>query len=134
MPNIVIADAVGLGANRRVKLIGYRYTRKAYKKISTRKDGRIYLEAVRLWLGTTHEPRTGFVRLACYDPDTGEELGDYTATREALAQSENRRAEAEARAEAEQRRAETEARARANAEERIRALEAQLKRSRSRKS
>ena len=86
VPIYVIADAVGLGANRRVTLIGYRYTRKAYKKIA-RAEGwaRIYLEAVRLWLATTHDPKHRFrPALACFDPDTGEELGDYTATRARL--------------------------------------------------
>jgi hypothetical protein len=147
VPIYVIADAVGLGANRRVTLIGYRYTRKAYKPIVPRKDGRIYLEAVRLWLGTTHDPRTGFVRLACYDPDTDEELGDYPATRQELvetralakaesrarAEAEHARAEAEAGMRAERLRAEVEARARVEAEARIRELEAVLKRSSRRK-
>ncbi len=154
VPIYVIADAVGLGANRRVTLIGYRYTRRAYKLIAPRKDGRIYLEAVRLWLGTTHDPRTGFVRLACFDPDTGEELGDYPATRQELmetralakaesharaeaerahAEAEHARAEAEAGMRAERLRAEGEALARAEAEARIRELEAALKRSSRRK-
>ena len=114
VPLYVIVDAVGHGAKRRVKLIGYRYTRKAYKPIAPRKDGRIYLEPLRLWLGITHDRRTGFVRLACFDPATGQELGDYTAISQALAESEHQLAKAEARAEAE-------ARARAEAEERVRA-------------
>jgi hypothetical protein len=150
VPLYVIADAVGLGAKRRLKLIAYRYVRQAYKPIAPGKNGRIYLAPVRLWLGTTHDRRTGFVRLACYDPATGEELGDYPATRHELvetralakaeslaraeaerarAEAERARAEAEAGMRAEQLRAEVEARARAEAEARIRELEAALKRS-----
>lgn len=106
VPLYVIVDAVGHGAIRRVKLIGYRYTRKAFKPIVPRKDGRIYLEPLRLWLGTTHDRRTGFIRPACFDPATGQELGVYTAISQAFAESEHQRAQAEARAE-------TKARARA---------------------
>jgi len=56
----------------------------------------------------------GYDRLACFDPATGEEIGDYTAISQAL--------EAEARA-----LADAESRA-ALAEARIRALEAELNR------
>ena len=118
VPLYVIADVVDRGTKRQVKLIGYRHGPKAYTPIAARKDGRIYLEPLRLWLGTAQDHRTGLVRLACFDPDTGEELGDYTAISQALAASERRRAEAETRAEAELRRAQAEARACAKAEER----------------
>ena len=102
VPLYVIADVVDRGTKRQVKLIGYRHGPKAYKPIAARKDGRIYLEPLRLWLGTAQDHRTGLVRLACYDPDTGAEVGDYTAISQALAASEHHRAEAEARAEAEE--------------------------------
>jgi hypothetical protein len=85
-------------------------------------------------MGITHDRPDALVRLACFDPNTGQELGDYTAISEALSESEQRRAEAEARAEVEHRRALAEARARAAADERVRALEAELKQSRGRKS
>ncbi len=127
VPLYVIADAVGRGAKRRIKLIGYQYERKTYKPILPGEDGRIYLEPVRLWLGITRDRQAGFLRLACFDPDTGVELGDYTAVSQALV-------EARALAEAEHRRAEAEAQARAEAEARIRELEAELKRSRGRRS
>ncbi len=144
VPMYVIADTAGRGGNRRIKLIGYQYEPEAYKPIPVGSDGRIYLEPVRLWLGTTRDRRAGYVRLACFDPDTGDELGDYTAVNRALAEARavahadsEARAEAEARAKAEaQARADAEARsraesqARADAEARIRELEAELKRSR----
>jgi colicin import membrane protein len=155
VPLYVIVDAVGDGAKRRIKLIGYRYTRKAFKLIAPRKDGRIYLEPLRLWLGITQDRRTGIMRLACYDAGTGLELGDYTAISQALAESEQLRAKAEARADTEARaradaeerartealaradaekRVRAEALARADAEERVRTLEARLKRSKARKA
>ena len=52
VPLYVIADVVDRGTKRQVKLIGYRHGPKAYKPIAARKDGRIYLEPLRLWLGT----------------------------------------------------------------------------------
>ena len=91
----VIADAVGRGPRRRVKLIAYRYHRQGYKPIAPDDNGRIYLAPVRLWLGTTHDRLDGFVRLACYDPDSGEELGDAVATRQELVET-RARVEAEA--------------------------------------
>jgi hypothetical protein len=71
------------------------------------------LAPVRLWLGLTRDRLGGFVRLACFDPETGQEVGDYTAISEQLAESEQRRVEAE---------------------ERVRELEAELKKLRGRKS
>jgi hypothetical protein len=93
------------------------------------------------WLGLTRDRLTGIVRLACFDRDTGQELGDYTAISQDLAECEHSRVEAEARAEAEaharaeaEERAHAEAHARAEAEERIRSLEAALTQARRRKS
>jgi len=113
VPLYVIADARGRGARRRLTLIAYEYARKGYKPIAPDKKGRINLEPVRLWLGTTRDARGGYDRLVCFDPDTGEELGDYAAVVEAAAKAvELARAETKARAEA---------------EARIRELEAELK-------
>ena len=154
VPLYLIADAVGRGARRRVKLIGRRYARNGYKLITPGEQGRIYLEPVRLWIGITRDPGKGYERLACYDPETGEELGDYAAIvkdrklARALAEEESRaraeaergRAEAEARTVTEARarveaevRANAEAQARIAAEARVRELEAALKRARRRK-
>jgi colicin import membrane protein len=119
---------------RQITLIGYERAPRRYKRIKPDKRGFIWLAPVRLWLGLTRDRLGGFFRLACFDPHTGEELGDYTAISQALAASERHRADAEVRAEAEERRANAEARARAEAEARIRKLEAELKRFRGRKS
>jgi hypothetical protein len=83
--------------------------------------GWIWLAPVRLWLGQTHDRVGGFARLACFDPETGEEVGDYTALTED-------RDEARALARAEHQRAEAEAKARIKAEARVRELEAALER------
>jgi hypothetical protein len=134
VPLYLIADAVGRDAQRCVKLIGRRYARNGYKPITPGEQGWIYLEPLRLWVGVVRDLRKGHERLACFDPETGQELGNYAAISQKLAESEHHRAEAEARAEVEYRRAEAEARARTEVEERLRALEAELKQSRRRRS
>jgi colicin import membrane protein len=158
VPFYLIADVAVAGEERHIELSGYQLTQNEYELVKPDSRGRIYLEAVRLWVGVTVDPLGGFERLACYDPDTGEELGDFlaalknvarareealTAKRQARAAKRKARAEARARGDAESRaeaesraraeaesRAEAEARARAEAEQRIRALEAELNRSR----
>jgi hypothetical protein len=130
----VIADARESGGERRLTLIGYRYAPRGYRPIKPDAQGRIRLEALGLSIGVKRDPGSSADRLACYDLETGEEVGDYAAESAARAAAEAR-AEAEAqRAEAEARRAEAEARARAEAEARIRELEAALKRRGRRKS
>jgi colicin import membrane protein len=138
VPWYVIADAViEEDDRRRIELILYRRTRAGYRRVKPDAHGRVWLEPVGLWLGQTRDPQGGFMRLACYDPVTDEEVGDYTAISQALAESQARaeaeaaRAEAEAaRAEAEAARARAQAEARTQAEARIRELEAELARSR----
>jgi Uma2 family endonuclease len=120
VPLYVNADARGSGAKRRLKLIGYQYAPKGYKPIAPDKNGRIYLESLRIWVGTKRDPRGGYDRLACFDAETGKELGDYAAVLEAAALAlEQARAEAQARAQA---------------EARIRELEAQIEQLRAHKS
>ena len=121
VPLYVIADGIQDDEHgRKLELKAYRYARGRYVKVRPDARGWIWLDVVGLWLGVTQDPRTGYDRLACYDPE-GRELGDYTAVSQALA------AEAEARAAAE-RQAAAEARARAAAETRVRELEAIIKR------
>jgi Uma2 family endonuclease len=106
VPLYVIADAIqDDGEQRRLTLIGYRRTRRGYRKIEPDARGWIWLAPVRLWLGVVPDPRLGYDRLACFD-ETGKELGDYTAVTQALA------AEIQARTQAEQRAAAAEARVR----------------------
>ena len=110
------------------RLIGYRNTPEGYVEFPPDDRGRLWLEPVRLWLGTRDN------RVVCYD-EADRELGDYAAVSRALAEAveraeaESRRAEAESRrAEAESRRAEAETLARHAAEARVRELEEQLRR------
>jgi colicin import membrane protein len=135
VPLYVIADVTEeKDKERRIELIGYEAGPRRYKRVKPDTRGWIWLAPLRLWLGLSLDPQGGYTRLACFDPDTGKELGDLTAVSEDLDRSEQIRQEAEARAEAERVRAEAEAQARAVAEERIRALEAELKRARSQRS
>ncbi|MGP0069023.1 MAG: Uma2 family endonuclease [Isosphaeraceae bacterium] len=146
VPVYLIVDSRGRGEKRRIELIAYQYTPEEYQRIQPDAQGRIWLEAVRLWIGVTRDARSGLMRLACYEPETGEEIADYTALAEAYqraqtealaAKQESRKAKRQLqaetkRAEAETKRAEAEAKARAQAEARIRELEAELKRARGR--
>ena len=130
----VIADVTFEKDNeRRIELILYQRTRTGYKRLKPDERGRIWLEPVRLWLGQVRDRLGGFMRLACFDPDTDEEVGDYTAISQALDETQRlldeqtrARADAEkARADAEKARADAE-KARADAEERTRDREAAL--------
>ena len=98
VPLYVIADVRVQGERRSIELIGYRYAKGGYKRMALDEHGRLWLEPVRLWLGVTRDRRGGYDRLACFDPETGEEVGDYTAIAAALAAEALARAEAEARA------------------------------------
>jgi len=141
VPLYVIADVVEQDeTDRRFELIRYERTPSRYKRVKPDQRGWIWLDPVRLWLGLTRDRLGGYNRLACFDPDTGQKIGDYSevsnalAEARALAEAESKaRAEAKARAKAEARlRAEVQARAKAEA--RIRELEAELKQSRARGS
>jgi colicin import membrane protein len=114
VPHYVIADARSVRKKRRLTLIRYRLDGKAYQPVSLDEQGRAWLEPVALWLGVKIDPETGDDRLVLINPATNEEIGDYTAVRQA-------RDEAEARAEAE-------AQARIQAEAEVRELKAQLRR------
>jgi colicin import membrane protein len=131
VPWYVIVDVIKENdQERRIELIAYRHTPEGYQRFDADERGWIWLEPVRLWLGLARDPRGGYWRVACFDPETGREVGDYVAVTRALeAEIEARAAaearadaEAEARAQAEQRAdAEAEARAQAQAEARAQA-------------
>jgi Uma2 family endonuclease len=120
VPLYLIADASDRGDERDLELIGYRYTRRGFRPIPPDENGRIYLKPVNLYVGVTRDRLAGYARLACYDPETGEELGDYTAVAKACAA-------ALRQARTAKRQAAAKAKALAAAEARIRELEAQLK-------
>ena len=96
VPVYVIVKASGRGRKRRLELIGYRHAPGGYEKIEPDEQGRIYLEALGVWLGKKRDPRGGYERVVCYDGRTGEEIGDLAAQMKGRARAE-RRAEAESR-------------------------------------
>ena len=117
-------------------LHGYRWTPSGYEELSLDAGGRLLLEPVGLQLAL----EDGW--LACYDAVTGERLGDYQEIAEALQEErkalqeerkarqnaeERQRQEAQARQNAEARAAAESDRAKV-AEERLRELEAELRR------
>jgi Uma2 family endonuclease len=125
VPLYLIADIRTRGGTglRRLKLSGYRWMPDGYEPIPADAQGRLRLPELNVSLGK----KTVDVgeRVACFDPDTGEEIGDYDQISNDLKQS--RAAADKARtdaAEAEARAAEAEARA---AEAEARAAEAEVK-------
>ncbi len=129
VPVYVIADAVAeADQERRLTLRGYRYTQGGYRPMVANDRGWLWLEAVGLWLGVTRDQKSGYDRLACYDAETGAEIGDYTAVSQALAGEIEARENAERLAADEWARAELHAAAREKAEARIRELETALNR------
>jgi Uma2 family endonuclease len=118
VPLYVIADANEHDDDsRRLELIAYEYAADGFQRVEPDERGWIWLAPVGVWLGVVRDPHGDFDRLACFDAETGAEVGDYTAVSRALEEATAAQAQAEARAEAEARRAETEAQ-RAEAEAR----------------
>ncbi len=142
VPLYVIADATEAGpGRRRLRLFAYRHEPDGYRRVELNEAGRIWIGAVGLWLGVVRDDEMDCDRLACYDGETGEEVGDYQAITRALeeAMAERLRAEeraqaelearrqAEVRAEKEARLARNEARARAEADARASQAEARAR-------
>ena len=124
VPWYLIADVtIEDEGERRIELILYRRTGRAYRRVPADDQGRVWLESVGLWLGQTRDEQGGFMRLAFYDPATGEEVGDYTAISRTLAESQERLAEEVRSRERAERRARSEARL-AKAEQRAKAEQA----------
>ncbi|HEX8203510.1 MAG TPA: Uma2 family endonuclease [Isosphaeraceae bacterium] len=114
VPLYVIVDIRAEGQEPRLRLIGYRRTPAGYEPLEPDERGRLWLGPARLWLGVAND------RIACYDPDTDQEIGNYVELSRALATEAQARAEAEARARTEAEARATEAQARAEAEARAR--------------
>jgi Uma2 family endonuclease len=93
VPFYLIADNPRWEERRPLELIGYRYARRAYRRVAPDQRGRIELEAVRLSVGLIYDRYGGYRRLRCYDLETGREYGDYSeeAERLAVAEAEARR-------------------------------------------
>jgi len=138
VPIYAIIDRRPAGGSTRVSVLGYRLTPDGYEPLEPGPLGRLWLEPVRLWLGALGD------RAACFDPDTGREIGDYLAIRRELAAEAEARAAADARAaaadtratEADARAAEADARAgreiqaRAGLEARLRQMAEELRQAR----
>jgi Uma2 family endonuclease len=148
VPFYLVVDVTRPNGVRHLTLIGHRFTPQGYERIEPDARGRIYLDSVDLYVGVTHDRLAGYNRLACFDPKTGEELGDYTALREAIdkARKETQRAKREARTAKQEARTakqeaqtakellQAEAQARVKAEAQVRELKAELERSRDQSS
>jgi Uma2 family endonuclease len=98
VPFYVIADARGRPEKRRLTLISYRLKGNVYEAVPLDAQGRAWLEPVRLWLGVTVNSQTGVDRVVLVDPETNQEIGDYTAVHRVLQAEVQARAQAEARA------------------------------------
>jgi colicin import membrane protein len=141
VPHYVIVDEEREGEPLRV--LGYRYTPEGYVAVALDGQGRMPLEGLGLLLGVRGS------RVVLFDAASGEEVGDYDSVCRALeaealarraaegqAAAERDRAQAEAlarraaegQAAAERGRAQAEALARRAAEQRLRELEAEMRR------
>ena len=117
VPLYVIADATEAGpGRRRLRLFAYRREPGGYRRVEPDARGRIWIEAVGLWLGVVRDEEMDCDRLACYDGETGEEVGDYQAVTRALEAAMAERVRADARAAEAEAHARDEANARAQAE------------------
>ena len=91
----VIVDAyIENKTQRRLELIGYCFAPAGYERIPLNANGRLWLEAVGVWLGVSQNPITGSDRVACFDPATNQEIGDYATIAKAreLAEAEAKKA------------------------------------------
>jgi len=123
IPWYLIVDQEREHGPRRLVLL--KNTPAGWVEIPPRPDGRVLLEPVNVLIGLEDN------RLVCYDPATGEEIGNFTAqTLARQAAEEKVGLEAEARKAAEDK-ARAESEARKLAEEKLRTLEAELQRLRS---
>ncbi len=107
VPLYVIVDTLTYEGRPRLLVFGYRQGPHGYQPLAPDERGRLWLDPLRLWIGVAGN------EIVCHD-ENDQPLGDYRAISAALA------AETDARIAAEQRATE--------AEERLRALEAELRR------
>jgi Uma2 family endonuclease len=108
VPLFVIADVLEESDEaRRLELVGYRFTLDGYQRIAPNAQGWIWLDPLDLWLGIVQHPSlVGCERLACFDGETRDKIGDYNEVTARV------RAEAAARQKAEAESLQAEARVR----------------------
>jgi colicin import membrane protein len=140
---VIVNEFMENKTHRRLELIGYRHAPSGYERIPLSADGRIWLEALGVWLGVSPQSTTGGDRVACFDAATNQEIADYagisrardlaeakaTKAQQKAASAEAKAASAEAKAARVQKKAAAETQARMAALARIRELETLLKRS-----
>jgi Putative restriction endonuclease len=100
VPLYIIIDLVQRQGQIVLRLLGYRQTPSVYAVVAPDERGRLWLEPLKIWLGIQGQT------IVCYDA-AGAPIGDYADLRMAL---------------------DTEAAARAAAEQRVKELEAELRR------
>jgi colicin import membrane protein len=121
VPLYIMIDQKRKGGPR--ELIVFRYAPDKDKYVEERPE-RVLIKELGLWLGLKDN------RVVCYDAETGELIGDFTAQVEARAAAEQARETAEQARQAAEQQARDQALARADAERRIQELEAELRRTR----
>jgi Uma2 family endonuclease len=128
VPLYLIADARKVrGGKRRLELIGYRAGRDRYRRWKPDRQCRLVVEPLGLSIGAVPDPNIG-ARLACFDGETGQEIGNYTEVCRALDEADARAREADARAREADARAEAEAEARRAMERRLDQMQDELRR------
>jgi hypothetical protein len=111
------------------QLLGFRAAPNGYAPLPTDERGRLLLEPFRMWLGVGEDDQ-----VVCFDekgeriPDPSEAIRELEAAEEKVATAEKQTAAARKRAAAAKKRTEQEAQARREAEARVQALEAELRR------
>ena len=114
VPLYLIVDTLTYAGQPRLLILGYQQGPHGYRPIAADDNGRLWLDPLRLWIGVADN------EIVCYD-EAGQPLGDYRAlAAETAALTAALTAETAARADAERRADE--------AEERLRTLEAELRR------
>lgn len=108
--------------NGRRELRAYRYKTAGYEKIELDRSGRILVKHLGIRIGLKDN------RVVCFDAETDQELGDYAQVEQAYAHSEQARTEAERQATEQAEAREAAEFGRRVAEDRVRELEAELRR------
>ena len=118
----LVVDDLGRGGPRQLRLVGYRWEPSGYEPMVPDDRGRLWLEAVRVWL------RVDGDRVACDDPETGRRFGDYAEVDQVRIATEAAATADRARAVQAEGRAQADARARADLEAQVAAMRAEIDR------
>ncbi len=76
VPGYAIADVNDdEDGRRRIQIILDSWRPDRDERVAADEDGRVRLQPLGLILGSSRDPVDGFIRLACFDPATGREVG-----------------------------------------------------------